>query len=494
MVAMTSADAAYAASAADFTADSLGDGAQSAPQSQAAATGAPLPPSLLEALHGAVVEGLGGDDAARATADRVIGYLRNTTETTVSVEQDPADPSAPPTTFVITGDIPAMWLRDSAAQLTPLLRIVEAGIGSEEDRAVLQGLLAGLVRRHWQQIAIDPYANAFNREPNGACWDEDDTDAPTPWAWERKFELDSLSYGPVLAQRLHRATGDTSFLGEEFRTAAARILDTVETEMDHEARSHYYFRRADCPEQDTLARDGRGGLVEPCGLVWSGFRPSDDACSLGYNIPGNHYLARALDAIAELAEADAGPGTQETAATARDLAATIRAALAEHGTMTLADGTRVRAYEVDGRGGALFMDDANVPSLLSLPYLGCVEADDPLTRATRQAVLSPANPYFYAGSFEHDGMRLQGVGSPHTPADHVWPIALAIQGLTSTDAAEKRALLALMAASDGGTGMMHEGVHMDDPTQFTRAWFSWSNMMFCELAMDIAGIGATMRA
>jgi len=178
-----------------------------------------LPDTLLDAVQARVLEGLadlGASDAlVGEIAQRVVAYLRNTSETTVSVEEDG-------TTFVITGDIPAMWLRDSAAQLTPLLRLVVAGVGADEDRAELVALLAGLLRRHWQYLEIDPYANAFNRAPDSSHWDADETERDNPWAWERKFELDSLSYGPDLAWRLWRATGDTSWADERFRPRSAR--------------------------------------------------------------------------------------------------------------------------------------------------------------------------------------------------------------------------------------------------------------------------------
>ncbi|MGP5413513.1 glycoside hydrolase family 125 protein [Brachybacterium paraconglomeratum] len=436
-----------------------------------------LPDPLLDAVQARVLEGLadlGASDALVAEiAQRVVAYLRNTSETTVSVEEDG-------TTFVITGDIPAMWLRDSAAQLTPLLRLVVAGVGADEDRAELVALLAGLLRRHWQYLEIDPYANAFNRAPDSSHWDADETERDNPWAWERKFELDSLSYGPDLAWRLWRATGDTSWADERFLPAARAILSTVRAEQHHEERSAYFFRRSGVPAQDTLGREGRGSLTTPNGLVWAGFRPSDDACELGYNIPGNHFLALALERLAELLEqvADAPAEADE----ARERAEQIRAALVEHGTIDGPTGERVWAYEIDGRGDHRFLDDSNVPSLLSLPYLGCVAQDDPLYLATRAAVLSRSNPYYY------EGLYLEGVGSPHTPKDHVWPIALAVEGLTSAERGEKLRLLELMIRTDGGTGMMHEGVHVDDPTVFTREWFSWSNSMFCELALDLAGV------
>ena len=455
-----------------------------------------LPPALLDEVYERLTAGVAPSDPelAREVADRVVRYLRDTAERTVTREADG-------TVFVITGDIPAMWLRDSAAQLAPLLRLVAAGVGSETDRAVLVELLAALLRRHWFHIADDPYANAFNRVPEGACWDEDATERDNPWAWERKFELDSLSYGPDLAWRLWRATGDVSWADENFVPAARAILATVRTEQDHEQRSAYRFEREDCPASDTLVRSGRGGLTAPTGLVWAGFRPSDDACELGFNVPGNHFLALALDRLGDLLEAVAGEA--ELASEARERAAEIRAGLEEHGTMPAptggravgadgggadgADGddsagSRVWAYEVDGRGGALFMDDANVPSLLALPYLGCVDADSPRYRATRAAVLSDANPYWYRGT------ALAGVGSPHTPPHHVWPIALAIEGLTSGDTGRMREILAMLIATDGGTGMMHEGVDVEDPARFTRDWFSWANEMFVELALACAGV------
>lgn len=432
-----------------------------------------LPDSLLDAVHARLLEGLEDGPAIQEITRRVLAYLRNTAETTVSQEADG-------TTFVITGDIPAMWLRDSAAQLTPLLRLVVAQVGSEADRAQLVELLAGLLRRHWLCIGIDPYANAFNRVPDGSSWDDDDTDRDNPWAWERKFELDSLSYGPDLAWRLWRATGDTSWADERFLPAARAILETVRTEQHHEERSPYRFRRAGVPAQDTLARDGRGSLTEPTGLVWAGFRPSDDACELGYNIPGNHFLALALERLGDLLEHVAGE--PDEAAEARRLAGEIRAALQQHGLVDGPDGERIWAYEVDGLGGHVLLDDANVPSLLSLPYLDCAEIADPTYRATRAAVLSRSNPYYYAGLY------LEGVGSPHTPKDHVWPIAKSIEGLTTEDPQEKLRILTQLIRTDGGTGMMHEGVHVDDPTVFTREWFSWSNSMFCELALDLAGV------
>lgn len=434
--------------------------------------GVQLAPALLERVAARVREAT-GDDVAEA----VVRFLDNTARTTVRkrAEND---------TFVMTGDIPAMWLRDSCAQLSPLLRLV----GEDE---TLGDLIGGLLATHWRMILIDPYANAFNEEPNGKRWDDDEP-AQGPWVWERKFEIDSLAYPLDLAARL-LAAGNTSWITADTLPALTLILDVLETETEHEQRSDYYFRRADCPAQDTLVREGRGRLTTPCGLVWQGFRPSDDACSLGFNIPGNLFMASALRAVPALAEACERAGfseeLEERGEVRRlplaDRAETLREGILKgveaHGIKREGGVSRLW-YEVDGAGESLFMDDANVPSLLSLPYLGVIDARDPLYLATRAAVLSDENPFYYEGS------ALAGVGSPHTPEGYVWPIAKSIEGLTSTDESEKRAILELLLATTGGTGYMHEGVDCNDPANFTREWFSWSNAMFCELALDVAGI------
>lgn len=427
--------------------------------------GLDLDPAVLAEV-GARVRTATGSHAAGQALGRL---LRNTAQTTVRLmAQD---------TFVITGDIPAMWLRDSSAQLAPLLRL------GALDPSLLD-VVAGLLRRHWQMIRIDPYANAFNEEPNGARWDDDEP-LPGRWVWERKWEIDSLSFPLDLAARL-AGMGSRAWIDANTYPALAAVVDVLETEQDHEARSTYTFTRTDCPETDTLTRGGRGRETRPCGLVWSGFRPSDNACELGYNVPGNAFAAQALASLTDLIplvlQARGSTDEADLAARARRLSAAITDGLREQAIIRGDAGREILAYEVDGAGGSLFMDDANMPSLLSLPYLGAIAADSPLYLATRAAVLSPSNPYYVTGS------ALRGVGSPHTPAHHVWHIALAVQGLTSTDRAERLGLLHTLLNSTGGTGYMHEGVHADDPHTYTRPWFSWSNAMFCELALDIAGL------
>ena len=371
------------------------------------------------------------------------------------------------TVFILTGDIPAMWLRDSAAQLRPYVMLCA-------DDPELQDLLVGVLRRQLRFLLTDPYANSFtDLRPSHHA---DDVTEAGPVTWERKFELDSLCFPVDLAHRLWRTTGRTDHLDATAREAFGVLLDVLETEQDHEARSAYRFERLDGPPTDTLVRGGAGRLTTPCGLVWSGFRPSDDACELGFNIPGNMFVAVAAGQVAEIAE----EVLHDTALAERAgrLSRTVRAAVESHGVATLPDGTRVYAYEVDGGGNQLLMDDANMPSLLSAPLTGYLEPTDPLYLATRAFVLSPANPYFSASA------HAAGVGSPHTPPGYVWPIALSVQGLTSTDPDEKRACLATLAATTAGTGRMHESFDPDAPQDYTRPWFSWSDAMFCELVLS----------
>ncbi|MEU5383790.1 glycoside hydrolase family 125 protein [Kitasatospora cineracea] len=380
-------------------------------------------------------------------------------------------PTADGDVFVITGDIPAMWLRDSAAQVRPYLpAAADPEVG---------GVLRGVLRRQVRCVLIDPYANAFNATADGADAGYPDEPRPGPHVWERKYELDSLCAPLQLGYALWRATGSLEHVDEEFVRACRSVLEVVRTEQDHEARSSYTFRRVGGPAAgDTLPRGGRGAPVAVTGLSWSGFRPSDDRCAYGYPVASNALAAVSLHGLAELASA---AGLAALAAEASALSAELAAAVRAHGT-TAHQQERVYAYEVDGLGGTLLMDDANVPSLLSLPYLGWCAPDDPLYLRTREAVLGPANPWFF------QGRAARGIGSPHTPEGFVWPIALAVQGLTSTDRDEKLRLLELLAATDGGTGLMHESFHADDPARFTRPWFGWANAMFSELWLDLAGL------
>lgn len=386
----------------------------------------------------------------------------NTLETTIERLEDG-------TTFVVTGDIPAMWLRDSTAQVRPYLVLAK----EHED---IYDMIAGLVERQFGYILIDPYTNAFNKEPNGQGYGATDHTQMNDWIWERKYEIDSLAYAIQLAYLLYVNSGRTDHLTETVRKGLVTILDLWRTEQDHAGASPYCFVRDTDRQEDTLPFDGKGSPVGYTGMTWSGFRPSDDRCTYHYLVPSNQFASVVLGYVAELAPfLGLSQEEIELAATLKDQ---IQAGIERYGIIQNAQGQAVYAYEVDGLGNASIMDDGNVPNLLSLPYLGFCSEDDPIYVATRQTVLSPENPYYYSGKLA------SGLGSSHTWDQYIWPISLSMEGLTTSHKAEKARILDLLVNTDAGTNQMHESFHVDDDSRYTREWFSWSNMMFCELLLD----------
>ena len=389
----------------------------------------------------------------------------STIETTTEVLDDG-------TTFVITGDIPAMWLRDSSAQVRHYLPLAK----HDPD---LRRVIEGLIKRQVQCILIDPYANAFNREPNGRCFSVDRTESG-PWIWELKYEVDSLCNSLQLAYLYWQATGITTIFDESFREAVNNTLRLWQTEQRHGEQSPYYFERTDCPESDTLKNEGHGTPVNYTGMTWSGFRPSDDACMYGYLVPSNMFAVVVLGYVAQIAEQVYRDDALKR--TAEELRQQIDAGIQAYGIVEHPKYGRIYAYEVDGFGHHNLMDDANVPSLLAIPYMGYAGKDDPIYRNTRKFLLSADNPYYYEGKYA------RGIGSPHTPAGYVWPISLSMQALTSDDPAEVEELIRMLLATDAGTGFMHESFDPDDPTRFTRDWFAWANSLFGEMVYRYLGL------
>jgi len=392
-------------------------------------------------------------------ADPFAKCLVNTIETTVRLLDDD-------TTFVITGDIPAMWLRDSTSQIRPYVALASS------DESVRR-LVGGLILRQAKYILLDPYANAFNETASGSGHQDDQTTF-NPWVWERKFELDSLCYPVALCSEYLTATGDAAALDETVHAMFHAIVKTMRREQRHDRDSRYTFARKYSPASDTLPF-GTGTPTNFTGMVWSGFRPSDDACRFGYHIPSNMFAVIVLQQLAEMARnlyRDLA-----LAADAQALSEEIRFGIETYGLVLHPRHGLIYAYETDGYGNYNLMDDANVPSLLAIPYMGYKTQDDPVYQATRNFVLSTDNRYFYHGK------AASGIGSPHTPPGHVWPIALIMQGLTSNDQAEQRQLLEVLVATTAGTGYMHESFHADDPTVFTRRWFAWANSLLGEFAL-----------
>lgn len=384
-------------------------------------------------------------------------YL-NTIETTVK-KCDNGD------YFVITGDIPALWLRDSAAQLRPYMPLC----GESEE---LREIIRGIIRRHAFYVNLDPYSNAFNEVSNPKSH-TDDTDFHSDYIWERKYEVDSLCASVYLVADYHDATADREIFTDELHQMFITIIDTFIKEQDHAANSKYYFRREDCPETDTLPCGGKGRPVAVTGMTWSGFRPSDDRCYYNYLIPAEMMAVVAMRRAAALLRE--GWDDENSAARAEKLASEIDAGIKKYGVIETEEFGKIYAYEVDGLGNFVLMDDANSPSLLAAPYLGYCEKDDPLYLNTRKFILSKANPWYF------EGKAAKGVGSPHTGKDRIWHIALTMQILTATDEDEKDRCLEMLANTHAGTNFMHESFNKDDPEDFTRTWFAWANSLFAQM-------------
>lgn len=382
----------------------------------------------------------------------------NTMETTVEYNEENMD------TFIITGDIPAMWLRDSTSQIEHYLPFVN----EHED---LKKLFVGLINRQVFCILHEAYANAFNKTANGQKWDNDIT-KDSPWVWERKYEIDSLCFPVRLIYKYWKKSNDSSFFNDEIRKVFYKIVELWKIEQNHFECSDYSFQRLNCSPTDTLTNGGLGDPVSYTGMTWSGFRPSDDACKYNYLIPSNMFATVALGYISEIAEIIFKDTNLKNIAD--KLKSEIEKGINEYGIIHTEEFGDIYAYEVDGLGNYNLMDDANVPSLLSIPYIGYKNINDEIYQNTRKFILSKNNPYYYEGSVA------KGIGSPHTPPEYIWHISLSMQGLTTENEIEITNLINTLINSDGNTGYMHEGFYCNDSTKFTREWFAWSNSLFAD--------------
>ena len=393
----------------------------------------------------------------------------NTLDTTVEYKMKDGKPD----TFVITGDIHAMWLRDSSAQVWPYLPMA-----NEDEK--LKSLLAGVINRQTQCILIDPYANAFNDGATGSEWKTDLTDMK-PELHERKWEIDSLCYTVRLAYHYWKTTGDTKVFDADWQKAVKLIHQTFVEQQRKESLGPYKFQRKTERQLDTVSNDGYGQPLKPVGLINSTFRPSDDATTYGFLIPSNLFAVTSLRQMAEISNKITGD--KAFAEKCLSLAKEVEDAVRKYAIVTHPKYGKVYAFEVDGFGNVSLMDDANAPSLLSLPYLGCVEINDPVYQNTRKLVWSHDNPYFFSGKAG------QGIGGPHVGYDMVWPMSIIMLAITSTNDKEIAACMKTLVATDGETGFMHETFHKDDPANFTRKWFAWANTLFGELVLKLVKSG-----
>ncbi|MCQ2164570.1 MAG: glycoside hydrolase family 125 protein [Bacteroidales bacterium] len=394
----------------------------------------------------------------------------NTLDTTVNFGEDE---NGNPDTFVITGDIFAMWLRDSGAQVWPYVQLA-----NEDDH--LRAMIEGTIRRQFKCITIDPYANAFNFGPTGGYWQSDFTRMNLN-DHERKWEIDSQCYPIRLAYEYWKKTGDDTIFDGVWVEAVDSTLTVLREQQRKENRGSYRFMRETHAQYDTKSNSGYGNPVKPCGLIVSSFRPSDDATVMDYLIPSNFFAVTSLRKAAEILETvnkDA-----ERAASCRALADEVEAALKENAIVKHPKYGEIYAFECDGFGNHLMMDDANVPSLLAMSYLGDVPADDPIYQNTRRFVLSEDNPYFFRGEAG------EGVGGPHVGVNYVWPMSIMMRAFTSDCDEEIKFCIEMLMCTDAGTGFMHESFHKDNAADYTRDWFAWQNTLFGELIIKIIDDG-----
>ncbi|RVU03031.1 glycoside hydrolase family 125 protein [Mucilaginibacter limnophilus] len=402
--------------------------------------------------------------------DKELGWLfencfPNTLDTTVTHKQK----NGRPDTYVITGDIDAMWLRDSSAQVWPYLALIK------KDPA-LQQLIAGIINRQAENILRDPYANAFYDSPDKVGeWKDDVTDMK-PGLHERKWEIDSLCYPVRLAYQYWKLTGDTKPFDNTWKTSIQTILKTFKEQQRKDGDGPYSFQRKTTFATDSVPMGGFGYPVKPVGLICSTFRPSDDATVYSFLIPSNFFAVTSLNQAAELIRNISKDDTLANELSA--LATEVNTALQQHAVIDHPSYGKVYAFEVNGFGSYNLMDDANVPSLLSLPYLGAVKNTDPVYVNTRKMLLSENNPFFFKGTAG------EGIGGPHVGKDMIWPMSIIMRALTSSDDNEIKQCIQALKTTHAGTGFMHESFHKNDIKKFTRSWFAWANTLFGELLWE----------
>ena len=397
----------------------------------------------------------------------------NTLDTTVHFDEDGNNGRGD--TFIYTGDIPAMWLRDSGAQVWPYVRYapIDPDLGK---------MIAGTIIRQFRLICIDPYANAFNNGPTGKGHKDDVTGSRhNKNVYERKWEIDSHCYPIRLAYAYWKTTGDISVFGEEWLDAIELTLKVFKEQQRKKEHGDYIFLRETDRQLDTKCYVGRGNPVNPCGLIASSFRPSDDATTFEFLIPANFFAVKSLRQAAEiLLTVNQQPRLSRECT---QLADEVEKALKKHAVVRHPKFGKIYASEVDGFGNAFMMDDANIPSLLSLPYLEAVDIKDPVYKNTRKFVLSEWNPYF------HSGKAGEGIGSPHVGVEMIWPMSIMMRAFTAQNDRELKKCIEMLMNTDADTGFIHESFHKDDADEFTREWFAWQNSLFGELIVHLVENG-----
>mmetsp|Transcript_3296 Transcript_3296/g.3261 ORF Transcript_3296/g.3261 Transcript_3296/m.3261 type:complete len:499 (-) Transcript_3296:352-1848(-) len=402
--------------------------------------------------------------------------LPNTLDTTV-LSTSPDIPDS----FVITGDIEALWLRDSTNQILPYVPYAPKDPN-------LQILVEGLINRQANSVLIDPFANAFNYNASGAGH-QDDIRTPnmTPSVFEGKYEIDSPAAFLKISYWYWKYTESTKFMTTTWANAVQKVLSTIRTMQTDDGNSQnppYLFQRQTTAATDSLMMYGRGPATKLTGLSRSLFRPSDDATTYQYNIPGNAMMCSELNHLTSMLNKVDANTYQTILKDAQVIIDTLCATLEQVISSTTLKNEKdvhyqVLPYEIDGFGSEFFMDDANVPSLLSLPVLGYMSSNNPVYLSTRKFVLSSNNPYFYSGK------QGEGVGGPHVGYNYAWPMAIVQRAMTSSSDDEIKQCLDMLVRSAKSTGFMHETFNVNNVNDFTRRWFAWANGLFGELVLQL---------
>jgi Uncharacterized conserved protein len=433
-------------------------------------SGRPAPPE--RQFHSAAVERTIVEMRLAIGSGELAGLFENCFPNTLDTTVFPGSVAGKPDTFVITGDIPAMWLRDSAAQMWPYVPF------AAQD-ADLRELIVGVINRHTRLIQIDPYANSFTRNISDPPlkWAIHDKTEMRPGVGERKWEIDSLCYPIRLAHGFWKATGSREAFDESWIKSAQLIVATFREQQRVGGPGPYHFERSSTKPSETLESGGYGNPIKPNGLICSGFRPSDDACTYPFFIPSNLFAVQTLEHIAEISATVYNDTTFTDSCL--EFANEVRMAVRQHGIVKHPKLGEILAYEVDGFGNTLSMDDANAPGLLSLAYLDLLPIEDPLYLRTRAFALSDDNPYFFHGKAG------EGIGGPHIGKDYIWPMSILIRALTSRSDMEIVECLQTLCTTTAGTYFMHEAYFKDDPEKYTRPWFAWANGLLGELLLKL---------
>ncbi|KZF23235.1 glycoside hydrolase family 125 protein [Xylona heveae TC161] len=390
-----------------------------------------------------------------------------------------------PQSFIVTGDINAEWLRDSTNQLAQYQRL------ASKDKKIAN-LILGAINTQAEYVIQSPYCNAFQPplpsrlapSNNG----QDDIVHPMyepNFVFECKYEIDSLAHFLALGNQFYKHTGSTAFLNQRWYAALNSLMQVLDKQaqptFDKTGKfrpNDYTFKRRTDAGTETLNLNGIGNpLNEGTGLIRSAFRPSDDASILGFFIPGNAMMAVELKRTAEILKT---AGKAELARTVLAWGESIEKGIWEHGVVPHKKYGNVFAFEVDGYGSSILMDDANIPSLLALPLLGFVDASNKVYQNTRKMILEKqGNPYYL------EGEDFKGIGGPHIGLQNAWPMSLLVQAMTSDSDAEIIDAIDLVKNASR-LGLIHESIHVNRRTEFTRSWFAWANSVFAQTILDIA--------